>query len=172
MPLNGQCLMSGVVYQATVTEQDSGKEETHTGITGNQFKTRFNNHNSTFRHSSKRNNTSLSNYIWTLKDKQIEYKIRWEIIAKCQSYSPSTDVCSLCLREKYTIIYHPHRASLDNRNELTSECRHRKKYLLCNYNTATIRSTDRKKAHQHELSSSSWLHLCTLPCVLPHPIPS
>ena len=98
-PLNGQCLTSGVIYQATVTEQDSGKEETYTGITDNQFKTRFNNHNSTFRHSSKRNNTSLSNYIWTLKDKQIEYKIRWEIIAKCQSYSPSTDACNLCLRK-------------------------------------------------------------------------
>ena len=86
-PLNGQCLTTDMVYQATVTEQDSGKEETYTGITANQFKTRFNNHNSIFR----QNHTPLSNHIWTLKDKQIECKIRWEISAKSQSYSPSTD---------------------------------------------------------------------------------
>ena len=43
-PLNGNCLQSSVVYQATVTRQDNNITETYVGLTENDFKTRYRNH--------------------------------------------------------------------------------------------------------------------------------
>ena len=40
--------------------------------------------------------------------------------------------CNLCLWEKYYIICRPNMATLNNRNELVSSCRHAKKFLLNN----------------------------------------
>jgi hypothetical protein len=131
-PLNKQCLTSGLIYQATVTRQDNNRQETYIGLTDNTFKTRYNGHNCTFRHNSKRNTTTLSQYIWTLKDKDIQYDITWKTITKGQSYNPTTNRCNLCLKEKYFIICKPHLSTLNNRNELASTCRHRKRHLLCN----------------------------------------
>ena len=133
-PLNGKCLTSGIVYQETVTRKDNGNEETYIGLTDKQFKTRYNAHTSSFRNEAYRNATSLSKYIWSLKDKGTEFNIRWRTISKCNSYSPSSKKCNLCLREKYYIIFRPNMASLNNRNELTTQCRHKKRYLLCNMN--------------------------------------
>ena len=81
---------------------------------------------------NKRNATTLSQYIWKLNDKIIPYTLKWKIIARGSWYSVSTKNCNLCLKEKYFIICKPQIATLNNRNELASECRHRKKYLLRN----------------------------------------
>ena len=134
-PLDGHCLSSGIIYQATVTRQDNKKEENYIGLTDNTFKTRYNAHTSSFRNENKRYATTLSKLIWSLKDKGIQYSIKWRTVAKCSSYSPSSNTCNLCLREKCFIIYKPHMASLNSRNELPSECRHRKRYLLSNLKT-------------------------------------
>jgi hypothetical protein len=129
-PLDGKCLTSSIIYQATVTRQDTQKEESYIGLTENTFKTRFNGHNNSFRHSNKRNATTLSNYIWSLKDINIPYTLKWKMIAKATPYSPSSKICNLCIKEKYFIICKPHMASLNRRNELGAECRHRRKHLL------------------------------------------
>ena len=129
-PLEGKCLSSGVVYQAIVTRNDNSKQESYIGLTENSFKTRYNGHNSSFRIQSKRNATTLSSYIWSLKDNSINYSIKWKIVGKANPYSTSTKLCNLCLMEKYFIICRPQLATLNNRNELASDCRHRKKHLL------------------------------------------
>ena len=49
-PLNGKCLTSNIIYQATV-ESDGGSE-TYIGLTANEFKTRYRNHTTSFRHES------------------------------------------------------------------------------------------------------------------------
>ena len=131
-PLNGKCLTSGIVYQATVSQDNPHKEETYIGLTDTTFKTRYNGHTSSFRNENKRSSTTLSQYIWNLKDQDIPFSLKYKIIAKGKSYSPSSKSCNLCLKEKYYIICQPHMASLNNRNELATECRHRKKHLLCN----------------------------------------
>ena len=104
-PLNGKYLSSGIVYHATVTRQDNGKEETYIGLTDNQFKTRYNAHANSFRNETHRKATSLSKYIWSLTDKEIEFSIRWRSISRCNSYLPSSKKCNLSLREKYYIIF-------------------------------------------------------------------
>ena len=68
-PVNQKCQTSSLIYQATVTRHDN-KEESYIGLTDNTFKTRYNGHTSSFRNEQYRNATTLSNYIWTLKDKK------------------------------------------------------------------------------------------------------
>ena len=131
-PLDGKCLTSSIIYQATVSRQDTQKEETYIGLTENTFKTRFNGHTNSFRHSDNRYATTLSDYIWSLKDDNIPYTLKWKMITKATPYSSSSKICNLCIKEKYFIICKPHMASLNRRNELVAECRHRKKHLLCN----------------------------------------
>ncbi len=63
-PLKGECLSNNVIYQATVKTNDT--KETYIGLTGDRFKTRFNNHTCSFRDNNKRNSTELSKHIWSL----------------------------------------------------------------------------------------------------------
>jgi len=133
-PLDNKCLTSCVIYQATVTRQDIKKDETYIGLTENTFKSRYSGHLSSFRHEDGRHATKLSEYVWTLKDKNVPYLIKWKIISKAKPYSTSRKLCDLCIEEKYFIINKPTMSSLNKRNELVSACRHRKKHLLYNYN--------------------------------------
>lgn len=131
-PLNGNCLQSSIIYQATVKRNDNNATETYIGLTENDFKTRFRNHTSSFRHAKHRNSTELSKHIWTLKDNNIDHSVSWRIISSCSSYNSSSKRCNLCLKEKLLIICRPDLSSLNKRNELISSCRHRNKALLCN----------------------------------------
>ena len=56
--------------------------------------------------------------VWGLKDKKVDYQIRWWIVRHARSYSNVMKKCNLCLWEKYYIIYRPNVATLNNRNEL------------------------------------------------------
>ena len=71
-PLDGNCLQSSVIYEATVTRKDNNRTETYIGLTENDFKTRYGNHTASFRHAKHRNSTELSKHIWTFKDNNIE----------------------------------------------------------------------------------------------------
>ena len=80
--------------QATVTRHDN-KEESYIGLTDNTFKTRYNGHTSSFGNEQYRNATTLSNYIWTLKDKNINCSLKWKIIDRGKAYQPSLKNCGL-----------------------------------------------------------------------------
>ena len=129
-PLSGKCLTESVVYQAIVKREDTGDEKSYVGHTEGSFKTRYNNHTNSFRNAKHRHSTALSKHIWQLKELNVDYSLKWNIIKKCRSYSNITKRCNLCLHEKFIIIYHPELCSLNSRNELLSACRHRKKFLL------------------------------------------
>ena len=132
-PLQNNCLTSSVVYQATVTRQDNSKAETYIGLTENTFKTRYNAHISSFKNETKRNATTLSEYIWRLKDNNVQHTLKWKIIANARAYTPTSTRCELCLEEKFLIIHKPLLSTLNKRNELASTCRHKRKHLLCNF---------------------------------------
>ena len=132
-PLEKKCLTKGIVYQATVTRQDNLKMETYIGLTENSFKSRYTGHVSSFKDQKRRNATALSEYIWKLKEKNVQYSIKWKIVSKAKSYSTSSKLCNLCTEEKFFIIHRPEMSSLNKRNELISACRHRKKHLLSSY---------------------------------------
>ena len=71
-PLNGNCLQSSVVYQATVMRNDNSTSETCIGLTENDFKTCY---TASFCHAKHRNSTELSKHIWTLKDNNIDHSM-------------------------------------------------------------------------------------------------
>ena len=114
-PLQGNCLQKGVVYQATVTQTNTMREDIYIGITENEFKTRYNQHTSSFRLSHKSSTTSLSEHIWKLKENNTDHTVTWKILEKAQPYTPITGKCNLCTSEKAYIAYnHP---SLNKRRE-------------------------------------------------------
>ena len=123
-PLDGQCLVSGVVYRATV-EDNNNNSSTYTGLTSNTFKKRYYAHRSTFENEDHENPTTLSSHIWDLKNKNKNYNIKWSIIDRAKNFNPATKKCRLCLKEKYYIIFQPDVATLNQRSELFSLCRHR-----------------------------------------------
>ena len=129
-PLDGKCLESGVIYQATVTSDK--KVETYIGLTEKEFKTRHANHKQSFIKENLRSATELSKYIWELKDRKIDYSIKWKIIAHASSYSKISKRCNLCTLEKFYIMFHKDMATLNKKNELVSFCKHRKKFCLYN----------------------------------------
>ena len=129
-PLDGKCLAEGVAYQATVKREGTGDAQTYVGITEGSFKSRYNNHTSTFRNPKRKHSTALSKYIWNLKDINANFSLKWKIIKRCKAYSARTKRCNLCLHEKLIIIRHPKMATLNSRSELLSSCRRRMKHLL------------------------------------------
>lgn len=127
-PLRGECLQKEVIYQATVVTAE--KSETYVGLTATEFKTRWRNHQMSFKHENKRNDTELSKYLWKLKEKKVAFTISWKILTRARAYSNLTKRCNLCITEKFFIICYPQMASLNKRSELVSSSRHQRKYIL------------------------------------------
>ena len=128
-PLDGQCLASNLIYQATVS-QENGKTENYVGLTSNPFKTRLANHKKSFKHEKYSHETTLSQHIWKLNKSGIKFTLKWKMLNRAGTFSPVTNVCQLCTREKYLIIFKPEMASLNSRNEIASICRHKQKMLF------------------------------------------
>ena len=130
-PLAGKCLSECVVYKATVST--GNKSKFYIGLCETDFKTRWRNHNTSFKYVNKRKQTALSNHIWKLKDSGIDKPtIKWSILKKTSAYSNISKRCQLCLWEKYFIITSNKSSCLNSRSELISKCRHANKYLLKN----------------------------------------
>ena len=125
-PLEGKCLVNNVIYQATVTSEN-GNQESYIGIS---FKQRWTQHKSSFKNKEKKGETALSQHIWKLKEKEIQYETKWKILTRANSFSPITGKCNLCTKEKFYIIFRSDLCSLNTRNELATHCRHKNKMLL------------------------------------------
>ena len=134
-PLNGHCLDDCVVYEATVTQTQTNKQDTYIGLTENTFKTRYNLHKSSFKLPHKRNATCLSERIWELKDKSIDHTIKWTIIKRLIPLRPGNRTCQLCLHEKYEIL--KREPTLNKKKELFNTCRHKTKWMLANTGNPT-----------------------------------
>ena len=78
------------------------------------------------------NQTTLSCYIWYLKDAGVEYSMKCNIESRAQCYSSKFKQCGLCLRDFFLIIAKTEKSSLNRRSELSTKCQHREKWLLKN----------------------------------------
>ena len=127
-PLDGICQIKNVVYQATVESEN--EEQNYVGLTSTTFKSRHANHKTSFKYESHRKNTSLSKYIWDLKDSGKNYNIKWKILGRAGTFSPISEVCNLCTLEKWHILFTPNLAKLNQKEELNNYCLHKKSILL------------------------------------------
>ena len=130
-PLQGKCLSKNIVYRADVSNLSDQSTKTYLGLCATSFKTRFNNHSSSFNHKNKSSSTELSKHIWELKEKNKQYSISWSIAKQCHGYNPVSKSCNLCLSEKFLICNFKEKPQLLNKkSELVSQCRHQSKFLL------------------------------------------
>ena len=132
-PLEGKCLSTNVNYSAVVeySERENSIKKTYLGVTEPEWKKRFRTHEHTFNNRDTPNDTSLSKFIWQLKDKRIDYTIKWSILKRAPGYQKNSKTCGLCLMEKLLICEFPDKANLLNsKSELVSKCRHQNKHLL------------------------------------------
>ena len=142
-PLGGECLAENIVYRASV-EVKADEEvpavveltpvKTYLGLSSTEWKERLGNHKQTFKKASRKGETCLSSYIWELKAKGMEegrnFNISWALVGRANTYSPSSDLCRLCLLEKSMIMRKPEWALLNSRDEFFNPCRHKTKLLL------------------------------------------
>ena len=128
-PLDGKCLSSCVVYTAAVTAENI--EHIYHGSTEGEFKARYNGHGTSFRLRSHEKESELSKFIWSLKDKGVQYSIKWSIAAQAHPYKCGTRRCDVCISEKTIIARSKHPRLLNKRSEIVSKCRHRNKFRLC-----------------------------------------
>ena len=125
-PVNGECLKSDLVYSCKVESANEVRE--YIGSTKNSFKVRWNAHNSDARYISKRTKTTLADYIWSLKEKNIVYSQSWKVELSTKVYCPEIGVC---LSEKYWLLKnHKVRKLVNKRTEILNKCRHRAPFLL------------------------------------------
>ena len=104
------------MYQAKV-EVENKETKFYIGQTATDFKHRLSTHTFSFNNRDI-NQTSLSQYIWEVKDQGIEYQISWKIVDRGRKFSPVNGVCQLCITEAYYINFHPEMATLNSRSEI------------------------------------------------------
>ena len=127
-PLDGKCKTDSIVYKATVT---SGTDiETYTGLSEPPFRSRYENHKTDFRYTKNRGKTTLAGQIWSLKDKNKNYDVNFEILRRARAYNPVNRKCMLCTNEKYCILFNPEGATLNSRSEFFNSCRHKISKLI------------------------------------------
>ena len=131
-PLNGDCLTNNVVYKAMVKTTGPDEVREYIGLAETEFKLRYANHLTTFRHESRQNSTELSKYIWQLKRSNVDFEISWAICQRAPAYSNTSKRCNLCLTEKVHLLTAGD-ALLNKRSEITSKCRHESKFYLSNF---------------------------------------
>ena len=128
-PVNGKCLDSSIIYRATINEEN-GKVNTYTGLTCNEFKTRWAAHKHSFKNADA-NQTTLSSHLHELNKKNVDFTLKWDIMDHAKPFNPVSGICSLCTKEKYYIAFKPAWATLNSRSEMYSSCRHKTRMLLC-----------------------------------------
>ena len=69
------------------------------GFSETEFTCKYNNHTMSFRNQTHKNDSKLLKFIWSLKDQNKEFDIKWSIFKK-----PSrSNLCNLCLLKKLVI---------------------------------------------------------------------
>ena len=74
--------------------------------------------------------TTLSSYVWKLKNENVPYRVSWDIAGRAAPFNPATNICRLCLLEKYLIMFRPAGATLNQNSEFFTTCRHKQSELL------------------------------------------
>ena len=87
-----------------------------------------------FRNRTHENDTELSKYIWSLKDQNKDFDIKWSILKISSGYNIVSKSCHLWLVEKLVICSFKEKDRLLNKQlDLMLKCRHENQYIFMNY---------------------------------------
>ena len=112
------------------------------GITEPIFKLRYANHNKAFNNEKYKKDSELSKEVWRLKEKRVDFTIKWRVIRQFPAYNQGSKRCSLCQNEKLAILEHREKNILNKRSEIISKCRHKNKFLLINAASKKVISSE------------------------------
>ena len=128
-PIPGKCREKAVVYQAEINGA------LYIGMTKTEVRSRIRRHRHSFKAPYKKNDTSLSNFIWNKKininenDEIVEPNIKWSVLKKCHEYQPGQKNCDLCLSEKYLIIKNQKNPKcINKKSDISNKCFHKKSF--------------------------------------------
>ena len=129
-PLNGDCGIGPLVYQADIIEQN--RTMSYIGMSGRSFKQRYIEHHRALNNkkAAQRNPTKLSKHVWSLKDRNIQHDIEWKVRATTGVYFPGAKYCDTCITEKLLILEADKKSCLNQRTELLTKCIHKRKHTL------------------------------------------
>ena len=98
-----------IVHRVDDTNNETDEHKYYHGISDTPFRERYENHKTSFRHSSHLTASDLSKYYWKLVDKSAVPTIKLSIAKRVKGNTFANN-CNLCLSEKTSII-----RNLDNK---------------------------------------------------------
>ena len=129
-PTPGQCTSKNVVYNAEVTNLQTGNAEYYMGCTKRPIKRRVGEHLYAINNPDKSNSCTLTTHVRGLRADNIPHNIKWTIRDRGPPFNPIYWVCRLCTKEKYYIMFEPDKATLNQRSEFFGHCWHKAPQLL------------------------------------------
>ena len=129
-PVNGECRVENVVYEAKIKTKQSVKS--YIGMTSRQFIDRWKEHRGNFKYKHQKG-TKLSSFAWKQVDfgENIKFDdIKWSLKTKTVTYRPGSKFCHTCLSEKTHIALADPSLILNSRKEIVSKCPHRRYFKL------------------------------------------
>ena len=146
-PMNGFCLTKSLLYYATITCDKENYTKLYKGICETTFKKRYANRKKSFNVPTYKNDTKRSTEYWTLKTKQLNPKVSWQIKRSYNSYNPISRRYNLCLNEKLAILDDQDKNLLNKGSEIISHCRHQNKFKLKTLASNTADTDNKKPIH-------------------------
>ena len=133
--MSGKYQVQNVVYKCTVSATPNSPKQVYLDVAEGGWKQKLYNHKKLIKNKSYRNDTTLSNYLWNLREKHNVFPtLKWSVVKSVPGYSNISKRCLLCLTEKVLIAtYENPEELLNKRSELMAKCRHDNKFLLTNY---------------------------------------
>ena len=95
--------------------------ETYIGST-NDFARRYYKHRTDAKNPDYRTATTLSVYIWKLKDEGKNFQVSWRILDRAPLYDYSSKLCGLCRMESYFVLFRPNLATLNKNHKIFRPC--------------------------------------------------
>ena len=131
-PLDNNCLVSSIIYKASVKVFPGSDVKNYYGLAEGDFKQRYRTHKCAIQNSDYPCQTALSKYIWEIKNQNKQYEVAWSIMSKGIPYRSGSDSCDLCTTEKLFIATESRNNLINKKSEIVSCCPHRAKFLLYN----------------------------------------
>jgi hypothetical protein len=132
-PMGGNCLDKSMVYKAEVSTSRGKKH--YYGQTYRTFKERFYGHQHDLRHNHKAESTTLSQYVWKMREQGEQPLITWSKVTSAKPYMLGGRACQLCITEKTEIAKDTSGSMLNRRRELMNKCLHKEPYKLSNFHS-------------------------------------
>ena len=87
--MGGKCVPGNVIYQGAVTRKDTGNTDFYTGLSEPSWKLRYGNHKQNFKVDTQKNRTAtcLAKHIWMLKDKNVDYTLKFKQLAQASAFN-------------------------------------------------------------------------------------